>query len=250
MSNQETQPGGELILYQTEDGRTRVQCRFEGGTIWLTQAQIAELFQTTPQNVTLHLKAIFTEGELSERATCKEHLQVRPEGGRQVARRLRHYRLEAILAVGYRVRSHRGTQFRQWAIGIQPAPRVAGCATAKGGRGFREGFEAVFGQVKTQETQVMNQHVSLSAKTGPHRHPYQTCSFRFFRDLCVLWAHLSFCECIRQSTPLPSGAWEGFWGSVYYKYCAPTELEGGLPQCHWCKGCMCSLPPETAKNQM
>jgi hypothetical protein len=104
-----------VILYQTEDGRTRVQCRFENETLWLTQAQIAELFQTTAQNVTLHLKAIFAEGELIEEATCKDYLQVRREGKRAVSRSLRHYRLEAILAVGYRVRSHRGTQFRQWA---------------------------------------------------------------------------------------------------------------------------------------
>ena len=105
----------EIILYQTEDGRTRIQCRFEGETLWLTQAQMAELFQTTPQNVTLHLKAIFAEGELVEAATCKDYLQVRREGRREVTRTLRHYRLEVILAVGFRVRSHRGTQFRQWA---------------------------------------------------------------------------------------------------------------------------------------
>jgi len=110
-------PQSEIILYQTEDGRTRIQCRFENETLWLTQAQIAELFETTPQNVTLHLKGIFAEGELLEAATCKDYLQVRTEGGREVSRKLRHYRLEAILAVGFRVRSHRGTQFRQWAIG-------------------------------------------------------------------------------------------------------------------------------------
>ena len=108
-------PRSEMVLYQTEDGGTRVQCRLEDETLWLTQAQMAELFQTTPQNVTLHLKAIFAEGELSEAATCKEYLQVRLEGGREVSRALRHYRLEAILSVGYRVRSPRGTQFRQWA---------------------------------------------------------------------------------------------------------------------------------------
>ena len=108
-------PLSEIILYQTEDGRTRIQCRFENETIWLTQAQIAELFQTTPQNVTLHLKTIYAEGELVEAATCKDYLQVRNEGKRQVSRNLRHYSLPAILAVGYRVRSHRGTQFRQWA---------------------------------------------------------------------------------------------------------------------------------------
>lgn len=108
-------PNSEIILYQTEDGRTRIQCRLEEETLWLTQAQIAELFETTPQNVTLHLKSIFAEGELAEAATCKDYLQVRLEGGREVSRKLRHYRLEAILAVGFRVRSHRGTQFRQWA---------------------------------------------------------------------------------------------------------------------------------------
>ena len=107
--------GGEIILYQTEDGQTRIDCRFEEGTIWLTQAQIAELFQTTPQNVTLHLKAIFAESELAEAATCKDYLQVRQEGTREVSRNLCHYRLEAILAVGFRVRSQRGTQFRRWA---------------------------------------------------------------------------------------------------------------------------------------
>jgi len=109
------EPGGEFLLYQTEDGRTCVQCRLEDETLWLTQAQIADLYQTTPQNVTLHLKAIYSEGELAEAATCKDYLQVRNEGGREVTRELRHYRLEAILAVGYRVRGHRGTQFRQWA---------------------------------------------------------------------------------------------------------------------------------------
>jgi len=111
----ENKPLSEIILYQTEDGRTRIQCRFENETLWLTQAQMSELFQTTAQNVTLHLKAIFAEGELEEAATCKDYLQVRREGRREISRNLRHYRLEAILAVGYRIRSHRGTQFRQWA---------------------------------------------------------------------------------------------------------------------------------------
>jgi hypothetical protein len=115
VSAPEQPSASSMILYQTEDGQTRVQCRFEEGTIWLQQAQIAELFQTTPQNITTHLKALFAEGELAEAATCKEYLQVRQEGARQVTRSLRHYNLSAILAVGYRVRSPRGLQFRQWA---------------------------------------------------------------------------------------------------------------------------------------
>lgn len=108
-------PQSSIILYQTEDGRTRIQCRFEGETIWLTQVQIAELFQTSVPNINLHLKAIYAERELKEEATIKSYLIVRTEGTRQVSRPVLHYGLPAILAVGYRVRSHRGTQFRQWA---------------------------------------------------------------------------------------------------------------------------------------
>lgn len=106
---------GEIVLYQTEDGQTRIECRFEEDSLWLTQAQMADLFQTTPQNITLHLKAIYAEAEQDEAATCKSYLQVRNEGSRRVQRKLSFYRLEAVLAVGFRVRSHRGTQFRQWA---------------------------------------------------------------------------------------------------------------------------------------
>ena len=107
--------GSGLAIYQTEDGTTRIHCRFESGSVWLTQAQMAELFQTTPQNMTQHLKSIYADGELDAETTCKDCLQVRREGAREVVRTLRHYCLPAILAVGYRVRSPRGTQFRQWA---------------------------------------------------------------------------------------------------------------------------------------
>jgi hypothetical protein len=111
----EPTPASDLILYQTEDGKTRIQCRFEDESIWLSQAQIAELFQTTPQNITQHIRSIYDENELDETATCKSYLQVRVEGARQVKRQLNHYSLPLILAVGFRVRSPRGIQFRQWA---------------------------------------------------------------------------------------------------------------------------------------
>lgn len=115
MAEDSRPPNGEIILYQTEDGRTRVECRFEHETLWMSQALMAELFQTSPQNITLHLKALCAEGEIDEQATCKEYLQVRQEGTREVRRSVKHYSLDAILAVGYRVRSERGTQFRRWA---------------------------------------------------------------------------------------------------------------------------------------
>jgi hypothetical protein len=108
-------PPGEFLLYQTEDGRTRIECRFEGDMLWLSQAQMAELFETTPQNITIHLRDLYATKELDITATCKSHLQVRAEGTRRVQRSVLHYSLPAILAVGFRVRSHRGTQFRRWA---------------------------------------------------------------------------------------------------------------------------------------
>lgn len=108
-------PQSQMLLYQTEDGRTRIQCRFENETLWLTQAQIADLFEVTVPNINIHLKAIYDEEELPQAATVKSYLIVRNEGGREVSRPVLHYSLPVVLAVGYRVRSYRGTQFRQWA---------------------------------------------------------------------------------------------------------------------------------------
>ena len=105
----------QLIIYQTEDGKTKLEVRLEHESIWLTQAAMAELFLTTPQNITLHLKDIYNTGELALEATCKENLQVQEEGGRRVSRTRKFYNLPVIIAVGYRVNSVRGTQFRQWA---------------------------------------------------------------------------------------------------------------------------------------
>ena len=108
-------PQTEIILYQTADGRTRIQCRFENESIWLSQALIAELFQKDVRTVNEHLVNIFDEGELRRDATIRKFRIVRQEGARQVDREVDHYNLDAILAVGFRVRSQRGTQFRQWA---------------------------------------------------------------------------------------------------------------------------------------
>ena len=91
-----------LILYQTEDGKTRIEVRLQDETVWLSQKLMAELFQTTPQNITIHLKNIFNEGELDEMATCKDFLQVQIEGNRQVERKQRFYNLDVIISVGYR----------------------------------------------------------------------------------------------------------------------------------------------------
>jgi hypothetical protein len=106
---------GEIILYQTPDGQTVIETRLEQDTVWLTQKQMAELFQTTKQNISLHIKNCFQEGEISADATVKDFLTVQTEGKRKVERLVEHYNLDVIISVGYRVKSLRGTQFRIWA---------------------------------------------------------------------------------------------------------------------------------------
>ena len=108
-------PTSQIIIYQTEAGQTKIEVRLEDETVWLTQRLMAELFQVTPQNITLHLKNIYNEGERAEQATCKDFLQVRREGTRTVQRKQKYYSLDAIISVGYRVQSHVATRFRQWA---------------------------------------------------------------------------------------------------------------------------------------
>lgn len=105
----------EIILYTTTDGKANIKLYADNGTVWLTQAQMAELFNTTPQNITLHIKNIYSEGELLPEATCKDFLQVRTEGSRTIQRNQKFYNLDVIIAIGFRVRSPRGTQFRKWA---------------------------------------------------------------------------------------------------------------------------------------
>lgn len=147
-------PQSEIVLYQTEDGRTRIQCRFENETIWLTQALIAELFQVTVPTVNEHLKGIYDDGELDNGPTIRNFRIVRIEGNREVTRSIEHYSLPAILAVGYRVRSHRGTQFRQWATARLSEYLVKGFAMDDErlknppGRGQRDYFDDLLERIR------------------------------------------------------------------------------------------------------
>ena len=106
---------GQFLIYQTEDGRLKVEARLEDETLWLTQQQMADLFQTTQQNISLHLQNIYAEQELQLDATHKQYLLVRQEGKRQVSRNVDHYNLDVVLSVGYRVKSAVATRFRIWA---------------------------------------------------------------------------------------------------------------------------------------
>ncbi len=117
-----------IIIYQTQDGKTKIDVKIDNDTVWLNQAQIAELLQTTKQNVSLHIQNIFDEKELDEMATVKEYLTVQSEGNREVQRKIKHYNLDVIISVGYRVKSLRGTQFRIWATQILKEYMIKGFA--------------------------------------------------------------------------------------------------------------------------
>ena len=106
---------GDIIIYQSEDGVTKIDVRFVDETVWLTQQQMALLFQTSRTNVVEYIKNIYQEGELDPKSTCRDFRQVREEGGRRVARQIPHYNLDMIISLGYRVKSAIATRFRRWA---------------------------------------------------------------------------------------------------------------------------------------
>ena len=142
--------GNDIIIYNTEDGKTKINLQYEDGTVWLSQLEIAELFQTTKQNVSKHVKAIYLDGELEERATVNYKLTVQQEGNRKISRKLAYYNLDMILAIGYRVRSIRGVQFRNYASNVLKEYLIKGFAmdderlkNLGGGNYFKELLERI-----------------------------------------------------------------------------------------------------------
>ncbi|MCY4396917.1 MAG: virulence RhuM family protein [Rhodospirillaceae bacterium] len=142
----ETVAGGEVAVYEDAGGEVRVDVRLDRETVWLTQRQMAEVFDSTPENVLMHLRNIFASGELEAEATTKEFLAVRTEGRRRVRRRLKHYNLDAIISVGYRVNTRRGVRFRQWATHTLHGHLVQGFTVNErrlAERGLREARETL-----------------------------------------------------------------------------------------------------------
>lgn len=142
--------GNDIIIYNTEDGKAKINLQYDDGTVWLSQLEIAELFQTTKQNVSKHVKAIFLEGELEESATVNYKLTVQQEGNRKISRQLAYYNLDMILAIGYRVRSIRGVQFRNYASNVLKEYLIKGFAmdderlkNLGGGNYFKELLERI-----------------------------------------------------------------------------------------------------------
>ncbi len=176
----------EIIIYQTEDGVTRISVTLDGDTVWLTQAQMAELFQTTPQNITLHIGNIYQEGELTPDLTCKEFLQVQPEGSREVKRKRKYYNLDVIISVGYRVKSLRGTQFRIWANGVLKDYLIKGFALDDerlkgnaGGSYWKELLDRIR-DIRSSEKVLYRQVLDLYA-TSVDYDPRSEQSVRFFK---------------------------------------------------------------------
>ncbi|MDR2579730.1 MAG: virulence RhuM family protein [Fibromonadaceae bacterium] len=179
-------PKQEMIIYSSEDGRTKVEVRIAGDSVWLSQAQMAELFQTSTQNITQHIKNIFDESELSPEATCKEYLQVQTEGTRQISRNTKHYNLELIIAIGYRVKSRIGTQFRRWATEILSEYARKGFAMndqllkAAGGGGYWKELLARIRDIRTSERIFYRQILDIYA-TSMDYNPHALETLEFFK---------------------------------------------------------------------
>jgi len=177
---------GELIFYHAEDETTKIEVRLENENVWLTQKRMAELFQTTPQNITIHLKNIFNEGELQADATCKDFLQVQSEGSREVERRQKFYNLDAIISVGYRIKSHIATQFRIWATARLKEYMIKGFTmdddrlkNLGGGNYWKELLDRVR-DIRSSEKVLYRQVLDLYATSADYD-PSAKESIRFFK---------------------------------------------------------------------
>jgi hypothetical protein len=176
----------DIILYTTDDGKTQIDLRLQDGTVWLSQLQIAELFQATKQNISLHLINIFEDGELTQEATVKESLTVQKEGAREVKRTLTLYNLDVILAVGYRVRSARGVEFRRYASTVLKEYLEKGFAmnderlkNLGGGNYWKELLDRIR-DIRSSEKVMYRQVLDLYA-TATDYHPSGEESLKFFK---------------------------------------------------------------------
>jgi len=154
----------KIVIYQTEDGKTQLDVKLENETVWLTQAQMTELFQTTKQNISLHINNIFKEGELDSKTTVKEYLTVQHEGKRTVRRKVKYYDLDVIISVGYRVKSIRGTRFRQWATSVLRDYLIKGYAINQ--RIREENYQQMVQLVRSMARTVKLQELSKEVRNA------------------------------------------------------------------------------------
>ena len=177
---------GEILIYQTDDGQTNIEVKIEDDTVWLTQQQMSELFQTSRTNVVEHIKHIYEEGELDEISTCRNFRQVRKEGNREVTRQIPHYNLDMIISLGYRIKSVIATRFRQWATQRLKEYMIKGFTIDDerlkgngGGNYWKELLDRIR-DIRSSEKVLYRQVLDLYA-TSVDYNPHSEESVRFFK---------------------------------------------------------------------
>ena len=177
---------GEILIYQTNDGQTNIEVKIEDDTVWLTQQQMSELFQTSRTNVVEHIKHIYEEGELDEISTCRNFRQVRKEGNREVTRQIPHYNLDMIISLGYRIKSVIATRFRQWATQRLKEYMIKGFTIDDerlkgngGGNYWKELLDRIR-DIRSSEKVLYRQVLDLYA-TSVDYNPHSEESVRFFK---------------------------------------------------------------------
>ena len=177
---------GEILIYQTDDGQTNIEVKIEDDTVWLTQQQMSELFQTSRTNVVEHIKHIYEEGELDEISTCRNFRQVRKEGNREVTRQIPHYNLDMIISLGYRIKSVIATRFRQWATKRLKEYMIKGFTIDDerlkgngGGNYWKELLDRIR-DIRSSEKVLYRQVLDLYA-TSVDYNPHSEDSVRFFK---------------------------------------------------------------------
>lgn len=177
---------GEILIYQTDDGQTNIEVKIEDDTVWLTQQQMSELFQTSRTNVVEHIKHIYEEGELDEISTCRNFRQVRKEGNREVTRQIPHYNLDMIISLGYRIKSVIATRFRQWATKRLKEYMIKGftiddeCLKGNGGGNYWKELLDRIRDIRSSEKVLYRQVLDLYA-TSVDYNPHSEESVRFFK---------------------------------------------------------------------
>lgn len=219
-----------VIMYTTEDGQTKIDVKHDNETVWLTQAQMAELFQTTPQNITMHISNVYTEGELEENSTCKDFLQVQKEGNRNVSREKKFYNLDVIISVGYRVKSLRGTQFRIWANKVLKEYLLKGFAMnddllkqAGGGNYFKELLERIR-DIRSSEKVLYRQVLDLFATSIDYDGKSETAQ-KFFKAMQNKFHYATHGNTAAEVVEARANAELPFMGLTNFKGTRPTKSE-------------------------